>query len=506
MKSSEAKAVREFDIKRLARSGPYVALTVLLSIALPWQVWPVDLVVDGVALTLASNTMVDGEVVVQNGGVLTLNGMTLTLVLDFDEEHHIDISDNSSLVVNNSIITSQGGQYWFELSNGSGPDTPTLEVNGNSLLTRHSGIRPFDQARVIVTGGDVEELQVRDQVSVSLSNAATYAVLFFEGVTASLSDLDTGSGINNTISVAGGWSFQFTNAEVYGYQIDLLDGAVVNLAGGDGIVASFHTPGDLGDELMIVEGVTSQTRSSGSVTNLGSSFTFTDANVALINTYIFGRDRVWLRDIHVNEVNAEQFSELVIGDDGVTTLLNCNLCQTYDRALMNVYNDTICTVEIDPEACDNLASATASYADFDAIGQGVMRFANMDLQDLDITAREAGRLELHNSIIDPGRLLNIDPLSASIEQAEINASFTASRLSGSPPLSVDFFDLSAGSNINTHVWQFGDGSSSTESEPTHVYVNEGHFDVSLAVTTDNGQHADTRERYIFLGLFANGFE
>ena len=313
-------------------------------------------------------------------------------------------------------------------------------------------------------------------------------------------------GINNTISVPGGWSFQFSNAEVYGYQIDLIDGAVVTLAGGDGIVASFHTPGNLGDELKIVQGVTSQLRSDGAVTNLGSSFTFTDANVALINTYVFGHDRVWLRDIHVNEVNAEQFSELVIGDDGVTTLLNCNLCQTYDRALMNIYKATICTVDIDPEACDNLASATASYADFDAVGQGVMRFANMDLQDLDLTAREAGRLELYNSTVDPGRLLNIDPLSASIDQAEINASFTASRLGGSPPLGVNFYDFSAGSGISAHAWEFGDGTGSIVAEPTHVFANEGHFDVTLTVTAGSGQHTSTRERYIFLGLFANGFE
>ena len=154
----------------------YCYLLALLGISLPWPLWPGDLVVDGIALTLVSDTMVDGEVRIENGGVLTLDGMTLTLVLDFDEEHHIDISENSRLVVNNSTITSQGGQYWIELSNGIGPNTPTLEVNGNSLLTRHSGIRPFDQARVLVTGGDVEELQVRDQVSVTLTNAATYVV------------------------------------------------------------------------------------------------------------------------------------------------------------------------------------------------------------------------------------------------------------------------------------------------------------------------------------------
>ena len=101
---------------------------------------------------------------------------------------------------------------------------------------------------------------------------------------------------------------------------------------------------------------------------------------------------------------------------------------------------------------------------------------------------------------------NIDPGSASIEQSEVNASFTASRLGGSPPLSVDFYDLSAGSDISAHAWQFGDGTGSSVAEPTHVFTSEGHFDVTLTVTANSGQDSSTREGYIFLGLFANGFE
>lgn len=41
-------------------------------------------------------------------------------------------------------------------------------------------------------------------------------------------------------------------------------------------------------------------------------------------------------------------------------------------------------------------------------------------------------------------------------------------------------------NINGWSWNFGDGSSSTQQNPLHTYPQEGAYQVSLAVTTDNG--------------------
>ena len=93
----------------------------------------------------------------------------------------------------------------------------------------------------------------------------------------------------------------------------------------------------------------------GSSTNLGSSFTYTDSNVALLNVYVFGNDRVLLRDLHVNEVNAEDRSELIIGQAGYSTPLNCNLCQVYDNATFTVEHATI-------DASENLPSATSSLS------------------------------------------------------------------------------------------------------------------------------------------------
>ncbi len=66
------------------------------------------------------------------------------------------------------------------------------------------------------------------------------------------------------------------------------------------------------------------------------------------------------------------------------------------------------------------------------------------------------------------------------------AEFDASPRTGIEPLSVDFafVDLRPGTAV-TWDWDFGDGVSTgpgTDSSPTHVYANEGIYDVSLTVT------------------------
>jgi hypothetical protein len=49
---------------------------------------------------------------------------------------------------------------------------------------------------------------------------------------------------------------------------------------------------------------------------------------------------------------------------------------------------------------------------------------------------------------------------------------------------VHFFNLS--DNGNTYGWDFGDGTTSVEFNPEHVYMEEGSFDVTLNVWTENG--------------------
>lgn len=70
------------------------------------------------------------------------------------------------------------------------------------------------------------------------------------------------------------------------------------------------------------------------------------------------------------------------------------------------------------------------------------------------------------------------------------ASFTASPPSGTSPLTVEFNDASTGF-INPHYsWEFGDGGTSTEKNPSHQYTSyypDQNFQARLTVTGDCGQ-------------------
>lgn len=65
------------------------------------------------------------------------------------------------------------------------------------------------------------------------------------------------------------------------------------------------------------------------------------------------------------------------------------------------------------------------------------------------------------------------------------AEFKADRQVGKAPFIVTFTDLSKG-NPTSWVWDFGDGTSSYEQNPRHIYMREGSYDVRLTVTNQYG--------------------
>ena len=89
--------------------------------------------------------------------------------------------------------------------------------------------------------------------------------------------------------------------------------------------------------------------------------------------------------------------------------------------------------------------------------------------------------------------INLDGLTDIFEDGEIfgggigslfnqcNAFF----LADNEALSVAFFELNYGT-VEKREWDFGDGTTSTESEPTHIYSAEGIYTVSLSITTEKG--------------------
>ena len=61
----------------------------------------------------------------------------------------------------------------------------------------------------------------------------------------------------------------------------------------------------------------------------------------------------------------------------------------------------------------------------------------------------------------------------------VNSAITGSETNGCAPFIVDFSNYSSGDNF---FWDFGDGNTSTEFEPSHLYENPGVYEVSLIVS------------------------
>lgn len=71
------------------------------------------------------------------------------------------------------------------------------------------------------------------------------------------------------------------------------------------------------------------------------------------------------------------------------------------------------------------------------------------------------------------------------------ANFSAYPESGMQPLTVQFNDNSTGDPADWY-WTFGDGGTSTEQNPTHIYVNSGIYNVSLRVSNKYGENTSTK--------------
>ena len=75
------------------------------------------------------------------------------------------------------------------------------------------------------------------------------------------------------------------------------------------------------------------------------------------------------------------------------------------------------------------------------------------------------------------------------------ANFTSTDVSACAPSVVNFTDLSIDADM--HLWDFGDGTTSTNSNPSHIYNTPGNYSVSLIATSNLGC-SDTMSRHEFI--------
>jgi uncharacterized delta-60 repeat protein len=80
------------------------------------------------------------------------------------------------------------------------------------------------------------------------------------------------------------------------------------------------------------------------------------------------------------------------------------------------------------------------------------------------------------------------------------ADFSGNPSFGDAPLTVYFMDTSTGAPF-AWLWDFGDGKTSTQRNPTHTYYGVANYTVSLTATNANGPDTATKTDYITVDTY-----
>jgi uncharacterized repeat protein (TIGR01451 family) len=162
-----------------------------------------------------------------------------------------------------------------------------------------------------------------------------------------------------------------------------------------------------------------------------------------------------------------QFSDLAIGLDPTTG----NIWVSSTPTGADIYLDGSDTGFVTPH---ELAGVSAGQHEL------VLRLAGYQNYNATVTVTAGHTVTMR------GTLIPLPP----------NADFSANTTSGEAPLPVRFTDNSTGKEIIGRFWSFGDGQTSNETDPVHVYAITGNFTVSLQVTNAEGSDTATRTDYI----------
>jgi PKD repeat protein len=89
-------------------------------------------------------------------------------------------------------------------------------------------------------------------------------------------------------------------------------------------------------------------------------------------------------------------------------------------------------------------------------------------------------------------------INVSLSQSKLEAKFSASSVNAKTGSEIQFYpDIAGGFTPYSYEWDFGDGKTSTDASPTHIYAKPGTFTISLKVTDDRANTVtETRENYI----------
>jgi PKD repeat protein len=109
------------------------------------------------------------------------------------------------------------------------------------------------------------------------------------------------------------------------------------------------------------------------------------------------------------------------------------------------------------------------------------------------TTPYSGSLDLGSGILNAQLAL-----LAAAPPCPLVADFGGSPVSGCPGMTVNFTDQSSGT-VTSRSWDFGDGGSSTLTNPSHSYASPGTYAVSLTVNGSTCSDTETKSAFVTVG-------
>jgi len=88
----------------------------------------------------------------------------------------------------------------------------------------------------------------------------------------------------------------------------------------------------------------------------------------------------------------------------------------------------------------------------------------------------------------------------------LDAAFTVNSNVGAAPFSVTFSSTLLEGTASSYLWDFGDGTTSTQASPTHTYNNLGLYTVKLTVSNSSTSESITLTKNKHIIVVAVDFE
>ena len=132
-------------------------------------------------------------------------------------------------------------------------------------------------------------------------------------------------------------------------------------------------------------------------------------------------------------------------------------------------------------------STNATAHEWDFNGDGILDASGVIVQ---YTYNEAGSYSVSLTATGPnGADVETKTNYINVSPTPPTAIFSSNTTTGKKDLRVEFTNESI--RYSSSSWDFGDGNTSSDTNPIHTYTTSGTFDVSLSVTGDGGKDTIT---------------